>query len=302
MPQTVRRRRRLPRKRPSGPIRAVKAPPRISRERVLAIGETYGLMPPEVKIPGSPLRLPDTYAAHAHVFAWGADEHFARLARVFEASCAAFGVDLKLHDMSVPQQVLQSRGATANHNKLAEWVRIIESTDRPVILLDADLVCKGDPLPGFEHVRYFGVTARPSGQRFPYNGGVVYARPTEVARKFFRAWLAADNLLFKDQELVKPFRYKYAGMNQASLGLLLELGWDRYMGKVSCEPYNVVDPWQNWESGVFVHFKSKLRKSVLKRAVLPMSANGQAAARWWLDLEKKLIKNGRLTREDLTCR
>lgn len=237
------------------------------------------------------------YSAHAHVFDWGTADNYARLSKVFVASCATFDVPLTLHSIRQPSGVVTSRSVSANHDKLKAWCDLVEQTDHPLILLDADLVCRGDPKPGFAKVRHFAVTRRPAHQLYPYNGGVVYVRPTEISKAFFRAWRAADKLLFENPQLLMPYRKRYAGMNQSSLGLLLELGWDHYMSPLHCDPYNVVDPWTNWKAGVFVHFKSRLRAAALG-AVTP-GDEVQGAARWWRGLEKKIKANGVLSREDI---
>ena len=164
-----------------------------------------------------------------------------------------------------------SQSFADNHYKLAEWERVVrEAPDgERLLLVDADTFVTGalDSLWDLDFsVAY---TYRRSVERFPLNGGVVAVRVGAEARRFFAAWLAKDEALFYDEAAHEPLRRKYGGMNQSSLGALLDAG-EFALLPIPCEVWNCEDTsWSVFdpERTKLVHVKSALRLAVFDIAI-----------------------------------
>ena len=108
------------------------------------------------------------------------------------------------------------------------------------------------------------------------NGGIVFAKPTPGAVQFFEEWEKINNRMVYndihgDGALHHKYRCKWAGMNQAAFGWLMEHAKE-YDTKIkvfkTCE-WNAVDcDWHNITKSSdvkFIHYKSRLRKIVLQK-------------------------------------
>lgn len=240
----------------------------------------------------------DNVVLHTVVFDWPEQSRFARLLNVFRASCDALGVPLVVHTMAPPKRSFKGRGCDANHGKLSLWNEIVQSASDPLILVDADMVMRADPremLGGVEHV---GITWRLPGQHVPLNAGLVPVQPTKEARMLFDAWVKVDGEMFGNGSLHAAYRAKYEGMNQASLGMLLENGWDWVCERLECIHWNEVEPWDFWRDAALVHIKGRVRNSIFDGVPLYGAAESELVG-WWHGLEAKLEMRGHLTKRDL---
>jgi hypothetical protein len=164
----------------------------------------------------------------------------------------------------------------SNNYKLKVWAQEMAAAydaKEDVIICDADMLCTNDPSSVFDHEFDIAYTVRGPESRIPLNGGVVFAHPTDEAYIFFQDWVETDAKMYEDhlgtngRKIHGKWRQKYAGLNQASFGYLLETN----VGDVNFMPlptviYNAVDTdWHAITSETcFVHIKSQLRKRVLK--------------------------------------
>ena len=117
-----------------------------------------------------------------------------------------------------------------NNIKLEFWTNFVLNAPEGsfILLSDCDMLCRA-PLEGvfWENEFDIGLT-RHCRNTLPYNAGVIFVKATEKAREFMKRWLEADNLFYwEDPALHQKYRNLYAGMNQASLGYILEQGVDK---------------------------------------------------------------------------
>lgn len=146
-----------------------------------------------------------------------------------------------------------------NHEKLRVW---IDAMDQDTILIDCDMLCMKDISDGFDKIEHVGITVRPGS--YPVNGGVVFVKHTQKAKEFLEKWYEIDGKMLHDVDLHMRYHKKYAGMNQASLGWMLENGYDHLVTRLPCSEYNLCDgQWKDWKQAKMIHIKGHLRTKVL---------------------------------------
>lgn len=159
---------------------------------------------------------------------------------------------------------------TANTIKLKAWVDYLEKTNEPVIFSDCDMLAIGDGSKAFIENPDFDIafTGNLNSKNIPLNGGIVFVRPNERSRSFFRHWLKINEMLYNDEILHRKYRARWAGMNQAALGYMFDNGYPEC--KILFLPrkrWNATEGyWQKIDKDtVFVHVKEALRKLVLNK-------------------------------------
>lgn len=232
---------------------------------------------------------------------------YARLLAVFEKSVRDKmpRAEFVCHRIPAPAHRPDTlhKAMTANTKKLHIWSKEMTAADCPVIFCDCDMLATGDLSEVFGWFEYqqsegeikkpFDVAFTERDAKYPLNAGAVYARPTDEARLFFTQWDAANLLLFNNRSLHRVWREKYAGMNQAALGYLLET--QRVTAKVAripCQIWNACDgDWSSFSSSTrLVHVKGKLRSAVLGNlAVSQMEPHLQPIAEIWRGYENGTI-------------
>jgi len=194
-------------------------------------------------------------------FDWPGNNVFRVLKKLMEYSFKRNKIPLECIAMPVPAKSDRAQ-FDSNHEKLLLWAKLLESTDEDIIFLDTDMFCMRDFRMGMKKVKYVGITYREPGFWPPINGGVVFARNLPETVQFFKDWAEADSLLYNDRALHGRWRDKYAGINQASLGYLLEeKGYGKFITKMKCGQYNCVEPWGNWNQASLIHIKGRLRQA-----------------------------------------
>ena len=191
----------------------------------------------------------------------GADDRWDRMANVLRKSCDAHGLDHDVQEMPVPQRC---RGAAvcANHAKLKEWRDCVLTANEPIILADVDVFIQRNPIAGFHAVENVGITYRDQGgPPIPLNAGIVFVQPTETSRKFFIDWCDMDARLWAEGSEFMRWRKKYQGMNQASLGALMETTGFKPT-RLNCSKWNLVEPWDNPEKAAIVHIKGNCMRHI----------------------------------------
>jgi hypothetical protein len=176
-----------------------------------------------------------------------------------------------------------------NRQKMEAWART--AIDEPTIFMDCDTMLLGDLSKAFEYDFDIGITARTSGDP-PYNGGVVFARPTAAARQFMMIWNRWDYELYGNREAYQKYIDKYYGQNQAALGYILEQGIVEHVTFKSfpCSVWNACkEDWPKLRKNVKVlHIKSRLRSYALSEERLEtVPLDLYEAAYFWRKYERK---------------
>jgi hypothetical protein len=154
----------------------------------------------------------------------------------------------------------------ANSMKLRHWAKILESETENICFIDGDTIVLGEVGKVFDFDYDIAYTKRSVGVRIPVNGGVLFVKPNEKSKAFFRKWSEINNRMIKDDKFHKEYYPKYAGINQASFGYMLENYTDINMISVPCFIYNACDT-VDWVSinhkTKIIHIKSNLRNQCL---------------------------------------
>lgn len=202
---------------------------------------------------------------HTWVFARGNDERYVKMTQVFQHSCHRHGFPCVVHEMDTPSLNGREAAVSANHYKLLEWRDMVKNLpDGEVALISDSDMLMINPIPDnyFRNLRNVGLTNR-QNSRLPFNAGVVAVKGGEASVDFFEQWVKFDTLLYKNPDLHRPYRAKYAGMNQASLGFLLEEQGKDHLDFYPCSELNACQPWKDDLTNTYmVHIKSALRKAV----------------------------------------
>jgi len=172
-----------------------------------------------------------------------------------------------------------TRFIASNTEKLHVWRDYMEMATEPVVFCDCDMLACGDASTAFDQPFDVAITAMTQPSRWKYNGGIVFARPTEKARVFFSEWARINDKMVSDPAFHEPYRIKYAGINQAALGWMLENGWRPE--ELPCKKYNAcARDWPNIDrETVFIHVKDLLKNMVL--AGRPPHGRLERAMREW---------------------
>ena len=200
--------------------------------------------------------------------------------------------DVRVEKIAAPPSCFVSAIGNPSHvwntTKLLWWRdRILDAPDGArVLLIDGDTAIVRTLDPVWEIDFDLAYTIRPPGG-YPFNGGVVFVRVSPRTRAFFDAWYQVNLYLLGDAEVHAPLRKKYAGMNQASFGFLLEgkaHGLD--LVKLPCEEWNACAPaLYHRNVSRIIHIKSSVRRALF----------GQECER---PAQKPLIRTWRILERD----
>lgn len=161
----------------------------------------------------------------------------------------------------------QIKGFITNTVKLMKWVDELESCNEGdhVILMDCDMLVLGDLEEAFEADFDVAYTYR-TQCKFPVNGGVIFVKVNKRSIKFFKKFLEVNNhMLLENRGLHQKYRDKYAGMNQAAFGYMLEHHLDiAKLEGLPCSKWNVCDHYTEAlaDDARVLHIKGKLRKNI----------------------------------------
>lgn len=227
---------------------------------------------------------------------------YERHARVLEHSArksAGRGWAIEVVKIAQAPNMLARRGgggsSTYSYNtyKLQDWNRVVQAAPEGERLLvcDADLMVLGELGSAWSSPFDVAITVKrsPLATR-PINAGVVFLRINDRSRAWFRAWLDWNMRLFQDAKLHALYWQRYAGMNQAALGALLENGgYDlAQLLELPCEQWNCEsETWDTFNPAApprIVHVKGGLRRGVMDPrthgAAIAQTARRQLAAEW----------------------
>lgn len=220
--------------------------------------------------------------------------NYKKLLDVFEYSCKKYMPRVKFNKICIDAPVNNTgRALNFNYNsvKLKYWLAFLESTKDNVILADCDMIALRSAEYAFKYDFDIAYTERTRIKRIPNNGGIIFVRPNKRSIAFFKEMLRINNKMLHDKKFHERWRHKYAGMNQAAFGYMLE----RYRQNVKLHKFktiefNAVDcDWPHLNNKtVFVHCKSKLRKKILgeQRGRVEYSK----AAKFWHNLHDEMVR------------
>jgi hypothetical protein len=217
----------------------------------------------------------------ADVFDFRESNAYALLAQVWECSAKLNNPNAKviLNKRPAPDtHGIPKRCMISNTVKINDWIKIMEQyPDDYIVFMDCDMLVLKDLSPVFEKDFDVAVTKHSIGS-LPYNGGVVFVKNTQKAKAFMKLWADVNTKMFKDHTYHAKYIKKYAGMNQAAFGAVINEYTDRfYFDKekhndtqahvlnIPCSIYNLCRgywPAVNNDSYV-VHIKSELRQACL---------------------------------------
>ncbi len=203
---------------------------------------------------------------------------YERLTDVFKKSVDRVMPDVNFVEINLPcpgPKVKKVHSLLSNTLKLREWKKWMDTTDEETVFMDCDMLMLQSIESAFEQDFDVAYTVRTSA-KMPMNGGVIFLKPSDGARRFMTAWLDVNERMYKDRVFHAPYRQKYAGMNQAAFGYLLENPLENVtMEQLPCSVWNSCSEDWRWIDSVTknVHVKSYLRKLVLGIGVSRKPAN-----------------------------
>lgn len=219
------------------------------------------------------------------------------LLKVFKHSCKVCMPDVNFIEIKIPPPpARKGRDLNFAYNtvKLEKWLNILEHTKENTIFADCDMLAVKSAKHAFNIDFDVAYTERTMINRIPMNGGIMMARPTEAARKFFREMLYVNNLMFENIPFHNYWRKTYAGMNQSAFGCVYETGkHGAKVHKYKTIEWNAVDcDWSRVNgSTVFIHYKSKLRKTVLRE--IRMKPEFHKMVDIWDDMKALMIRDNK---------
>lgn len=217
---------------------------------------------------------------------------YSELLKVFKKSIRKNMPGAKIHEIIIPEppkEEYKPYFMTYNTIKLQVWVEFLKQvrdSENPeeIIFADCDMLCLKDASHAFNIPFDVAYTAREIIYKSPLNGGIMFARPTEGAIRYFEKLLEINNRMYEDEMFHKPYLEKYVGMNQAAQGYLLEHPEEHgaIVHKFMTTQWNAVEgDWQRINGDtVFVHIKGKLRLAVQKRHY-PSGTHKKALELWY---------------------
>ncbi len=220
---------------------------------------------------------------------WFGEGHYSRMASVLEHTVdmhcpnGSFRGD-RLRDVPEVSENIKQLSPN-NLAKLCSWTQFLNQTGKPVAFLDADTFVVNDLEPIWDKQFDVAYCWRPG--RRPLIGGVIFARPTIGAKRFFGEWvrLACQKML--DPLVADPLMNQFGGPNQACLNELTRNGRPYCkLERIPADPWNLCDEvWGAYDESTtkIVHLKGDLREEVF-------AGNAQNNEQWhpivrrWLEL------------------
>lgn len=222
------------------------------------------------------------------------DTQYIRLGKVLEKSVKFYCPSIPIKFLTckppiVPEDERALMRFGENTEKLRLWVKLLkEIEDEHIILIDSDMMVLNDISFVFDEDFDIGATLRAERARIPYNGGVMFVKKNERSIKFFEEFEKINNKMYNDREFHKKWREKYAGMNQAAFGYMVE----NYEGEIKiknfpCKEFNNCCP----DSSKFLKEKPKIVhiKGVLRDVCLGKIKDDKFSyvSRIWKEIEER---------------
>lgn len=180
-------------------------------------------------------------------------------------------------DLSSPKG---SQGNVDNTRKLDAWAQAVERAadgDR-ILLLDADTLIRRELDDVWDHPFDLAYTKKPEEARYPFNGGVIFLRVSDLTRAFIRTWRDVNRFFLEHPSEHDVWLPAFGGINQSAFGMLVESISDKawpepFKGyhpglairKLPCLEWNCEDEhWDEFDPDRtrIVHYKSGLQRAI----------------------------------------
>jgi hypothetical protein len=203
-------------------------------------------------------------------FDYGDDNRFSILHEVLLKSIKknVSNAEIISHHLQEPEMKFnRTRSFISNSIKLRKWTEEIRKCGKGdnVVLMDADMLILGDPFKAFKEDFDIGYTKR-TNSKWPLNGGVVFIKVDKWTKTFMNTWLKNNDIMLEDLEFHKKWQQKYAGINQASFGYMIEnFGFLFKLNPFPCKIYNACgEDLPDFDENVtkILHVKGKLRQAI----------------------------------------
>lgn len=226
------------------------------------------------------------------------DQMYRRLAHVLDYSARKHmkGWEVNVEQIQPPPALsaLANPSHDWNTGKLDFWCRrAVEAPDGArVLLIDGDMLIRKPIDDVWDQDFEMAYTYRDGGSRLPFNGGVIFLRISDKTRDLMTRWRDVNARFLRNKHEHKNWRLKYAGINQASFGYLLEKGTGLTgVLKLRCSEWNLCE-WERHDPAAarILHVKSSLRV----RLFTEILRNGAGKnVKWiiaaWLAEEKEML-------------
>lgn len=231
-------------------------------------------------------------------FDYDDNDTYKKLVDVFCFSAKYNCPDAEIKKMIVPAppKIDRKQGIESNTYKLNFWVdELCNSMGQEVILIDCDMCVTGDLFSAFDQYDFDIAYTKRESHKLPLNGGVIFVRVNERSIEWFKQLRDANNKMYNDQEFHRTWRNKYAGINQAAMGYLIETYTPKRIDLIgiSCLEWNCANPeWKFFNKDTkVIHVKGKLRCVCVKEDVkyknVPLETVGPCFD-VWKEYERKM--------------
>lgn len=183
--------------------------------------------------------------------------------------------NIKIDYIEAPKiKILRKAYVYTNTEKLKYWVDYINNIEDNTVLLDVDMVLNKPINDVFNKDFDVAITTRENdtfyrnNTKAPINGGVIFVKPTEGARQYFKDFYEINDKMLNDFQLLHQWQEECVGMNQAAMQYLRKNPSDKYnilelptLYYNLCPPeYKSFDP----DKTSFIHLKSHLREQIFR--------------------------------------
>lgn len=129
--------------------------------------------------------------------------------------------------------------------------------------------------------------------RLPLNGGVLFLRVSPQVRAFLDVWRETNLRFLKNSPEHRNWRLRFAGINQASFGYMLEKYPEREkltIAKLPCSIWNLCE-WERFmvDPAKIIHVKSGLRRACFQRGRARPGTHVAQIIHLWHKEEKEAI-------------
>ncbi len=204
------------------------------------------------------------------VFNYGDNNKFDILHKVFMKSVVKNIPKVRTISYFLPEPEIKfdrTRAFISNSVKLEKWVEALHSCEEGdcVALMDCDMLVLSDFFEVFDEYFDIGYTIR-TQSKWPLNGGVIFVKVNKRSLDFMNLFLTINNSMLKNFEFHKKWQEKYAGINQAAFGFMLEhqscINVD--IKSFPCAIYNACGEDLPVDENItkIIHIKGKLRQAI----------------------------------------
>jgi hypothetical protein len=203
-------------------------------------------------------------------FDYGDSNKFKTLSEVFISSINKNVSGAEIISYLLPEPEIRfnrTRSFISNSVKLKMWVDSVRNCNDGdcVALMDSDMLVIHDFFDVFDNDFDIGYTVR-TRSKWPINGGVIFVKVNDKSREFMNLFLSVNNRMLQDTEFHKIWQSRYAGINQAAFGYMLEypIPINVKIKPFPCRIYNACGEDLPIDEDItkIIHIKGKLRQAI----------------------------------------